>query len=292
MDPQTPDHKGPRPGWFALLLVWLLASLANASPLQNYRPLEQYLQSHPEQLPLMEAFAARVRAEPVPLQARQQQPVRIAMIYPAIQTSDYWRRSVAALERRLDALRIDYRLLLQYSSPTDSAELLAGQLREALDWQPDYLVFTLDALPHRHMIERLLLRQRPRLILQNITTPLQDWSANPPFLYVGFDHRIGTRLLAREMLLQAGPGARYSTLYFSHGYISQMRGGTFVAMAGAVPGTRALGATTPTASRHAHVRPRCASWTCPRRPTCCSQAPPISPWAPSQRCASATASMT
>ena len=46
-------------------------------------------------------------------------------------------------------------------------------------------------------------------------------------MYTGFDHEHGSHLLAEEMLAQQ-PTGKYSMLYFAPGYVSQMRGDTFV----------------------------------------------------------------
>lgn len=221
------------------LLYLLCLQAALAYPL-DFLPLDEYLKHHPDQTQRMDAFARVVRSDAVPLQVAQQAPVRIAIVYPALQTSDYWRRSVTALQARLDELHIRYALRTYYSRPSHESGKQARQLRQALAWQPDYLIFTLDALSDRQMIEPLLLRGKPRLILQNITTPVQDWSEHPPFLYVGFDHQAGTRLLARKMLQNSDIPVRYSLLYFSRGYVSQMRGDTFVTEAAKRPDVERL----------------------------------------------------
>lgn len=223
------------------LLSWLALPASQAASIDNYIPLDDYLQQNPQQRSLMQAFSAQVRAPAVPLSRPQSRPARIAIIYPALQASDYWRRSVRALEARLTELGIDYELQSRFSRPATDTSLQARQLEQLLDWRPDYLVFTLDVLEQRHMIEQVLVRGTPKLILQNITTPLSDWRVHPPFLYVGFDHQAGTRLLTEQMLARLQPPIYYAMLYFSQGYVSRVRGGTFARIASGHPGTIALG---------------------------------------------------
>lgn len=219
----------------AAALMAFVASLAEARAADDYVRLERFLDRHPGQQALMADFADRVQSPPMPLAASPRRVQRIAVIYPGLQASDYWRRSLAALEARLEALRIPYELRTFMSRPSGDIDLQARQLTSALQWRPDYLVFTLDAVPHRRMIERVLALGDPRLILQNITTPLAAWEDEPPFLYVGFDHAQGTRRIAEWMLERAGHRGKYLMLYFSPGYVSRMRGGTFAAEAARYP---------------------------------------------------------
>ena len=192
----------------------------------EYIRISEYLSLYPEQKNKIESFSSVVRNPAKPLKKSLKNPVKIAVIYPAEQSSDYWLRSVSTLEARLKELNITYQLNTFYSRPSVDIELQSTQLRDALQWQPDYLIFTLDATRHQAMIERILLKGKPRLILQNITTPLSRWQSLRPFLYTGFDHETGTLKLANAMSAH-NPEGKYAMLYFSPGYVSKMRGNTF-----------------------------------------------------------------
>ncbi|UTW13860.1 substrate-binding domain-containing protein [Marinobacterium rhizophilum] len=232
----------PRPNLSsALTLLCLLLMPLHAFSGEDYTPLDDYLQQHPEQTALMAQFADVVSGPAVALTQPQTRPVRIAIIYPAFQVSDYWRLSIKAFEARLKELNIRYELQVHLSSLDEDPAVLATQLQESLDREPDYLVFTLGALIHRQLIETILAHKKTRLIVQNVTTPLQDWSAHPPFLYVGFDHQAGTRLLAGKMLTGSTRPQQYAMLYSSHGYISQLRGDTFIRLGNNSQEVRLLG---------------------------------------------------
>jgi autoinducer 2-binding periplasmic protein LuxP len=195
---------------------------------KDFIPVMEYLTLHPEQKEISEKFRAIVQEEAVPLQKKTKKSVSIAFVYPGEQASDYWRRSVTSFVKRMDALNIDYRLN-EFFSKGGGVEVLKQeqQLREVLEQDPDYLVFTLDVNRHKPFIERILARGHPTLILQNITTPLSIWEKNQPY-YVGFDHGIGTRMLADYFLTKFDAHHRYGMLYYSEGYVSKMRGDTFV----------------------------------------------------------------
>ncbi|OXS16051.1 sugar ABC transporter substrate-binding protein [Zobellella denitrificans] len=207
----------------ALLFSW--PALAGEA---EHWSLQDYLARFPEQQARSEAFSQRIRAPAEPWQGIDNRPVRIAMLSPGGQLSDYWRRNHRSLAARLDEIAIPYRLdshfVAQHSPIREQERLLADILAQ----DPDYLVLTLDSRRHRVLIEKLLVRDRPKLILQNITTPLKAWQQRQPLLYVGFDHALGTRQLAASLPALAGAPVHYLMLYGTRGHVSLARGDEFI----------------------------------------------------------------
>ncbi len=158
-----------------LLFVLLPATAAISHPTNSqFITPEEYLKLHPEEQEISNKFSKTVKELPHPLRKGQQKKtVSIAFVYPGEQASDYWQRSVRSFVARMDALQIDYKLD-KYFSKAGGIEIRKQeqQLKIALDKDPDYLVFTLDVNQHQRLIERILAKGRPHLILQNITTPL------------------------------------------------------------------------------------------------------------------------
>jgi len=194
----------------------------------SYVSVDSYTRANPDQIGLMAGFSETVRKTRPPQAAPDGKAVRIALIYPGLQASDYWRRSVASFEARLKAAGQPYVLNRYFTKPNVEVRKQAARLTEALQQNPDYLVFTLDAQRHKFLIERVLTRGQPKLILQNITTPLKAWRDTQPFLYVGFDHQTGTRILANHFIKTTNGKGDYAVVCWSRGYISEMRGETFV----------------------------------------------------------------
>jgi len=212
-----------------LLLLWSITRLVDAQADQEYLLLDDFFAQHPQQQQLTEALRGQVEQQPVPIARRYRKPIRIAVVYPGNQSSDYWRRSLEVFSRRLNELDINYQLHSYFSRPSLDSEQLQQQVREALQRDPDYLVFTLDSDAHKRVIERLLGRGQPKLILQNITTPRREWQESPPLLYTGFDHQQGTQILADTLFNdpQYAP-KRVSVIFRDKGYVSAMRGQTFI----------------------------------------------------------------
>ena len=221
-------------------LCWLVSfgffsNLAFATEvLHDYWQLSDYLRSHPEQVTLSKAFSSQVQNPAVPPSLTRQQPVKIAVIYPGEQVSDYWHRNIFAFESRMKELAIPYQLTSYFTKPSLEPREQSRYLFAALKSEPDYLVFTLDSRRHKKFIERTVSKGKPKIILQNITTPLKAWQDKQPFFYVGFDHATGSRMLADYYRTALPQRADYAVLYFSRGYISAARGDTFIdAMLGA-----------------------------------------------------------
>lgn len=212
------------------LTASIMLAITQSAYSSEYYSIKEYEDLHKEHSAVAAKFKEIVKIKGVPIKPGvQTKTVNIVFVYPGKQVSDYWRRSIVSFTRRMDELNIDYAISEYLTRANVELRIQEKQLRAALAEDPDYLVYTLNVLRHRNLIERILTRGRPKLILQNITTPVRDWEGIQPFLYVGFDHVIGaTDYLAKHILgLTSGTG-NYGLLYFDQGYISTMRGDSFV----------------------------------------------------------------
>ena len=219
-----------------LLATLLLPTPASAADNQEYWSFQEYLATFPKQRHLFELFSKRVRNPAQPLMVPAGNPVKIAMIYPGEQVSDYWHRSQQSFTSRLQEVGVRYTLESHFFRPDTELREQERQIAKALESNPDYLIFTLDAQRHRVLIEKIMVRGRPKLILQNITTPLKRWGTHQPFFYVGFDHGEGTRLLTEAIKETTGGQANYLMLYGTQGYVSMARGDEFIRLTSKLPG--------------------------------------------------------
>ena len=214
--------------YHCLFGIMLLATVPSAqASLDGYWSYDEFLARYPEQKALTVALDNQVQTDPEPMQ-RALTPIKISVVVPGQQISDYWQRNVRAFERRLQALNIPYQLKEVTTRPNNDIREQSASLYSALRDGADYLVFTLNSVRHRKFINHVLSQKKTKLILQNITTPVKAWQGNQPFLYVGFDHQRGSRLLADYYQTRYPKGANYSVLYFSQGYVSDARGDTFI----------------------------------------------------------------
>ncbi|WP_445395165.1 substrate-binding domain-containing protein [Zobellella sp. An-6] len=217
----------------AIMLFLSWRGHAGESP---YWSLQDYLARFPDQQIRLEAFSQGIRTPAPPWQGATDEEVRIAMVSPGGQLSDYWRRNRKSILARLEEMTIPYRLDCYFTPPHSPMREQERLLADILEQDPDYLILTLDTRRHQVLIEKLLARGRPKLILQNITTPLKLWQQRQPLLYVGFDHAQGTQQLATTLpTLTTTQTVHYLMLYGTRGHVSQARGDEFIRLMSANP---------------------------------------------------------
>lgn len=212
----------------AVLSLLYSSFLFSAEHISSYWGYQSYLEAFPHQELLTKAFDEVVRETPVPITTSNKKPITISVVYPGEQVSDYWRRNIKAFELRLNELNINYELVQVFTKPNADTRQQSISLNNALKSNTDYLIFTLDTSRHKKFIEHVLHTSKTKLILQNITTPVKGWEKKQPFFYVGFDHETGTLALADYFQAVLPEKSEYSVLYFSQGYISDVRGDTFI----------------------------------------------------------------
>jgi autoinducer 2-binding protein LuxP len=213
--------------YIKLLLSIFLFSCGNLWANNNFWLVEEYQKQTKGEKERFIAFNKLVHSPAKKIPSAQKTPVKIMMIYPGDQVSDYWRRSKLSFEKRMKELGIKY-VLIDYFTKPAALKQQARQLSKAIKNDTDYLIFTLDIKKHSTFIRQILNRRKPKLILQNITTPVKQWKENRPFLYVGFDHVIGSQMLADYYLEKNGIKGKYAVLFGTNGYVSAMRGDEFI----------------------------------------------------------------
>lgn len=216
--------------FFRLITALLLFQVIGQNLYANsiFFSVAEYLQKHPEQIERSVDFEKYVRQIPKPVSISFSKKIRIAIIYPGIQISDYWRRSVISFEKRLKDLRVPYEIEEHFTRPSLDTGEQEKQIVNAISNRPDYLIFTLDAQIHKRIIERILAEGKTKVILQNITTPVKAWDVRPPFLYVGFDHIIGSQKVADYYIKRTKGQGEYAVLYHTEGVVSDQRGDSFI----------------------------------------------------------------
>ena len=209
---------------FKPILFILLSQLLFAS--SSYYLVDEYISLN-NQEKISEKFIETIQSDAKKINSLNK-TIKIVMVYPGKQISDYWRKSKLSFEKRLQELNIKYELIDFFTKPAVEIKEQSKHLIQALKQNADYLIFTLDASKHASFIERIVSKKTPKLILQNITTPLKSWKGRQPFLYVGFDHFIGSKLLANYYIDKTKGEGNYAVLYGPKGYVSYMRGNKFI----------------------------------------------------------------
>lgn len=161
---------------FVLLSSLFTVAQATVS-IPGFWSYDEYLKVFPEQKTLTANLKEIVREKPIPLTMPVKTPVKISVVYPGEQISDYWRRNITAFERRMKELNIPYSINSVFTKPNGDMREQSASLYKALKDKSDYLIFTLDTTRHRKFVQHVLNNPDTKLILQNITTPVKEWEA-------------------------------------------------------------------------------------------------------------------
>lgn len=139
--------------------------------------------------------------------------MRIALVSPNLQASSPWLRTRSTIRQRLERLGITAEIEDFLSHPGTELRTQAAQIAAAIELDPDYLVFGVESFRHRQIIERLIARRRPKIILEGLTTPLRTWGQEQPLLYVGFNDAHTAEFLARHFLANRPDPEHYAIFY-------------------------------------------------------------------------------
>ena len=192
----------------------------------NYISVDKYILSHPDEKALMDKFVSLVDNKAEPLKIKNKK-IKIAMLYPSLQLSDYWRRNKIAFKKRLDNLNINYELDLFETTNVSCTKKQSLFVEKIIEKKYDFLITTLNSNLEKNLIRKILISTQTKVILQNITTPIKKWNKTQALIYIGFDHKIGSLKLANYYKNKFKDG-KYAVMFYTDGYVSKMRGDTFI----------------------------------------------------------------
>ncbi|MDA7747361.1 substrate-binding domain-containing protein, partial [Psychromonas sp.] len=196
-------------------------------PPKNQR-LEAYSLKTPSYRKTSESFSELIQHPASPISFEQKEPVIVYFINPTLQISDYWRRNQIAFERRLDELGIKYIIRIHDIKTNSPEEQKQRLLHRALSDEPNFIILTLDAAPDVAFIDAMLKPTKTQLIVLNVTEPILSWGTYQPLIYVGFDHVLGTKMLANYFIETFPKNSKFAVNNFYPSYISQFRGDKFI----------------------------------------------------------------
>ncbi|WP_421846912.1 substrate-binding domain-containing protein [Marinomonas sp.] len=182
---------------------------------------QDFYQLMPRQGPLAEQFTTIVNSPPNPIRVSQKQAARIALLLFGDINSLENRSILMTFRKRMRELAIDYRLDT-YALPADQDSDLSPYFKVA-DAQPDYIIMTQLGFVQRRFLEKFLRASKPKVILYDFATPLTDWMNHSPLMYIGFDQKKATVMLASYLERQLPPETNISALVLPTGYLGHMR---------------------------------------------------------------------
>lgn len=177
---------------------------------------------------LVEAMQAVTGADAVPIRSKVENPVRIALIYPSADVSDFWARAFLALTKRLDQLEIPYETT-EFASRQIEHELqstYATQVNQDADLY-DFVIFGPSELATQaDNIDKLSANDGFRTFVWAFHTPLKQLE-NQPDNWFDFSSSFGAAKMCDFVLERYGSDVTYALVRGIPGITDNQRSGEF-----------------------------------------------------------------
>lgn len=194
---------------FVIVMIGWLMPLQAANVQSFTMDSTHFYFLHPAQQSLSQQFSTVVNAPPNPIDDPQRRPVHITILLFGRANTLKNLSLVDATQRRLNELKIDYRLDTVYGKRNQYDGIEYDKLKRS---RPDYVVITeLDMVQSRY-IEELLRDTHVKVIFYDMATPLSNWQYHAPFMYVGFDKIKIVDMLVSYLHRQLPPKATIAAL--------------------------------------------------------------------------------
>lgn len=166
-------------------------------------------------------------AEPAePMAEPPAEPVKIAVIYPSQDVSDFWLRAFLAMEARLNELGLPYEAV-QYASGMGDHELQATYTEQVLNDDFEYVIFGPTELSLQQDNVKALMDGGKKVIVLNYDAVVQEWGDDQPMMYATFSHLFGALNVCNWVLENLGTEGTYAMIRGTPGSIDDQRSGGF-----------------------------------------------------------------
>ena len=205
----------------------LAQEVPKAAQERGFFLLPELHQMAPKEAEAMDAFMARVREDAVPTDASFDDPLKIAVMFPSLETSDAWARLNISMRSRLDELGVPYEVT-EYMIRPDEHGRQATQIEQVLAGDFDYVVIG----PSEYQVQKANLKRLaenvPTLVM-NVVNPFVDTYGTDaePLTHVGFDHSVGAEELCRWVIEETGGTGKFALLRYIPGLIDSQRSDHF-----------------------------------------------------------------
>ncbi len=207
----------------SFLMLFLMVSFAAANELEDF-----YMYDELDEIEVIENLQQVVADDPVPIAVDVDEPVDVALIFPALDLSDSWARGYEGFVARMDELEIPYRLSTMGSGHAEH-DVQRSHLETALFQEYDYVIVgPTELYVQQGAIEDLIAEPGIEVIVWNYSTPLKEWGESreegQPLCWVGFDHLLGARMLGDYIVENYDSNKKVAMMYGVPGSTTAMRG--------------------------------------------------------------------
>jgi len=189
--------------------------------------LPEFHELFPDQKQAADEFLQVVQSEAQPTTHTFEDPLRIALMFPSLETSDAWARLELTIRKRLDELKVPYEIT-EFMTQSGEHDRQQAQIEQALAGNFDYIVIG----PSEYQVQKAnierMAQQVPTLVM-NVVNPFVDsyGTERQPLTHVGFDHTVGAEVLCRWTIEETGGEGKIALLRYIPGLIDSQRSDHF-----------------------------------------------------------------
>jgi len=213
----------------ATSLCFCMQSLAGTLPLKPMDDDDEraYWWYHQVQTDEVLANMQAVVAEPAkPYEAADAEPVKIAVIYPSEDVSDFWLRSYLAMEARFEEMGFKFEAT-QFASKMGDLLLQSTYSEQVARDDFEYVIFGPSELEAQQDDIKRLMDAGKKVIVLNFDTPLQAWGDDQPMMYATFSHLFGALNICNWIVENLGTEGTYAMIRGLPGIVDDQRSGGF-----------------------------------------------------------------
>lgn len=194
---------------------------------RGYFLLPELHEMMPEERTKMEEFMQRVQADTVKSDKTFDAPLKIALMFPSLETSDAWARLNISTRARLEEMGIPFEVT-EFMIRPDEHDRQGVQVEQVLAGDFDYVVIG----PSEYQVQKSniarLAESLPTLVM-NVVNPFVDTlgTDKQPITHVGFDHTIGAEALCQWVIGETGGEGTFALVRYIPGLIDSQRSDHF-----------------------------------------------------------------
>lgn len=194
---------------------------------RGYFLLPELHELMPEERTKMVEFMQRVQSDTIKSGRTYDKPLKIAMMFPSLETSDAWARLNISTRARLEEMGIPFEVT-EFMIRPDEHDRQGVQVDQVLGGDFDYVVIG----PSEYQVQKSnisrLAEAIPTLVM-NIVNPFVDTlgTDQQPLTHVGFDHTIGAEALCQWVIKETGGEGTFALVRYLPGLIDSQRSDHF-----------------------------------------------------------------
>ena len=207
--------------------VALSGEIPAAAKERGFFLLPEFHDYKPDEAALMGNFLKIVQSPAVKVSVPVSNPLKIAIMFPSLETSDAWARLNIALRKRLEEVKVPIKVT-EFMIRPDEHGRQATQIEQVLAQDFDYVVIGPSEYKAQKANLEQLAQKVPTLVM-NVVNPFVDLVGTDrmPLSHIGFDHSVGAKVLCEWTIKETGGKGTFALMRYIRGLVDDQRSNVF-----------------------------------------------------------------